>query len=66
MKGKDFNSAGEVSSGLKKTLECLGFHPQVIRRAAIASYEAEMNLVIYSEGGEMSIEVQPDKIHFPG
>ena len=64
VKSKDFNSAGEVSSGLKKTLECLGFHPQVIRRAAIASYEAEMNLVIYSEGGEMSIEVQPDKIHF--
>ncbi len=64
VKGKDFNSAGEVSSGLKKTLECLAFHPQVIRRAAIASYEAEMNLVIYAERGEISIEVEPDKIFF--
>ncbi len=64
VKGKDFSSAGEVSSGLKKTLECLGFHPQIIRRAAIASYEAEMNLVIYTEIGEITIEVQPDEIFF--
>ena len=40
--GKDFNRAGEASSGLKKTLERLGIHPHIVRRAAIASYEAEM------------------------
>jgi len=62
VKGKDFNLAGEASSGLKKTLERLGIHPLVVRRAAIASYEAEMNLVIYTDGGTITAAVQLDKI----
>jgi CBS domain-containing protein/anti-sigma regulatory factor (Ser/Thr protein kinase) len=62
VKGKDFNLAGEASSGLKKTLERLGMHPLVVRRAAIASYEAEMNLVIYTGGGTITAAVQLDKI----
>ena len=60
--GKDFNRAGEASSGLKKTLDRLGIHPQIVRRAAIASYEAEMNLVIYTDGGTITAAVQPGKI----
>jgi CBS domain-containing protein/anti-sigma regulatory factor (Ser/Thr protein kinase) len=63
VKGKDFDRAGEASSGLKKTLERLGMHPQIVRRAAIASYEAEMNLVIFADGGTITAVVQPDKIH---
>ena len=62
VKGKDFNLAGEASSGLKKTLERLGMQPLVVRRAAIASYEAEMNLVIYTDGGTITAAVQLDKI----
>jgi CBS domain-containing protein/anti-sigma regulatory factor (Ser/Thr protein kinase) len=62
VKGKDFNLAGEASSGLKKTLERLGMHPLVVRKAAIASYEAEMNLVIYTNGGTITVAVQLDKI----
>lgn len=60
--GKDFSRAGEASSGLKKTLERLGIHPHIVRRAAIASYEAEMNLVIYTDGGTITASVQPNKI----
>lgn len=61
--GKDFNRAGKASSGLKKTLDRLGIHPQIVRRAAIASYEAEMNLVIYSDdGGTITASVRPGKI----
>lgn len=63
IRGKDFDRAGEVSSGLKKTLSRLGIHPHIVRRAAIASYEAEMNVVIYTNGGEMTIEVDPYRIH---
>ncbi len=63
LKGGDFDRAGEASSGLKKTLERLGIHPQIVRRAAIASYEAEMNVIIYAESGEISVEVQPGEIH---
>jgi len=61
--GNDFTRAGEASSGLKKTLDRLGVHPQIVRRAAIASYEAEMNLVIYTEGGTITAAVQPGKIN---
>jgi anti-sigma regulatory factor (Ser/Thr protein kinase)/predicted transcriptional regulator len=60
--GKDFNLAGKASSGLKKTLDRLGIHPRIVRRAAIASYEAEMNIVIYTDGGTITASVLPDKI----
>jgi CBS domain-containing protein/anti-sigma regulatory factor (Ser/Thr protein kinase) len=63
IKGQDFDRAGQVSSGLKKTLERLGVHPQIVRRAAIASYEAEMNVVIYTNGGDVVAQVHPDQIN---
>jgi len=60
--GKDFNRAGESSSRLKSTLQRLGLAPQIVRRVAIATYEAEMNLIIYTEGGEIRVRVEPHKI----
>jgi CBS domain-containing protein/anti-sigma regulatory factor (Ser/Thr protein kinase) len=60
--GKDFNAAGEASSNLKTTLNRLGISPRVIRRVAVATYEAEMNLVIYTNGGEIVAEVRPDRV----
>ncbi len=63
IKGQDFDRAGEASSGLKKTLQRLGIHPQIVRRAAIASYEAEMNVVIYTNGGDVIVQVGPDQIN---
>lgn len=62
VKGKDFNNAGRASSELKKTLTRLGLDPLIIRRAVIASYEAEMNVVIYTNGGEMTVKVEPKRI----
>jgi CBS domain-containing protein len=59
---KDFARAGEASSGLKKTLGRLGIHPHVIRRVAVATYEAEINIVVYTDGGEIVAEVRPDRI----
>jgi len=58
----DISQAGGASSGLKKTLGRLGIHPQIIRRVAIATYEAEMNVVIFTDGGEIVAEVRPDRI----
>jgi CBS domain-containing protein len=60
--GKDFIRAGEASSGLKRTLGRLGIHPGVIRRVAIATYEAEINMVIFTAGGEIVAEVTPKRI----
>jgi CBS domain-containing protein/anti-sigma regulatory factor (Ser/Thr protein kinase) len=59
---KDFNAAGAASSNLKTTLNRLGIAPPVIRRVAVATYEAEMNVVIYTDGGEVVAEVRPDRV----
>jgi CBS domain-containing protein/anti-sigma regulatory factor (Ser/Thr protein kinase) len=60
--GQDFNRAGNSASGLKKTLLRLGLHPQTVRRAAIVAYEAEMNIVIFTNGGQISAWVQPESV----
>jgi CBS domain-containing protein/anti-sigma regulatory factor (Ser/Thr protein kinase) len=60
---KDFKSGGRASSKIKRALDRLGAIPEVIRRVAIAAYEAEMNLIIHSdEGGELIAEMQPEVI----
>lgn len=61
--GGDFERAGEASSRLKKTLSRLGIHPRIVRRVAIAAYEAEMNIVIYTDGGELIAEVDPKRVY---
>ncbi|MCK9218090.1 MAG: ATP-binding protein [Firmicutes bacterium] len=58
----DFERAGEASSSIKKILRQLGLNSGIIRRVAIAAYEAEMNLVIHSNGGSIVIEIDPRKV----
>jgi len=60
--GKDFKHAGESASGLKKSLTRLGIPPQILRRIAIATYEAEMNIAIFTSGGHITAYVKPDEI----
>jgi CBS domain-containing protein/anti-sigma regulatory factor (Ser/Thr protein kinase) len=60
--GGDILNAGGASSGLRKTLTRLGIPPPVIRRVSVATYEAEMNIVIFTDGGEIVAEVRPDRI----
>ncbi|MFZ7102306.1 MAG: CBS domain-containing protein [Peptococcaceae bacterium] len=62
IKGGDFDSAGLAASSLKKILLERGIDPQVIRRAAIAAYEAEMNIVIHALEGEVKAIVKPQNI----
>lgn len=58
----DFERAGEASSKIKKILRQLGMNSDIIRRVAIGAYEAEMNLVIHSLGGIISIIIDPKSI----
>ncbi|HOD15536.1 MAG: CBS domain-containing protein [Spirochaetes bacterium] len=60
--GLDFDRAGIASTTMKKNLKRLGLQPDVIRRASIASYEAEMNQVIYGGGGTMRFNINDEKI----
>jgi CBS domain-containing protein/anti-sigma regulatory factor (Ser/Thr protein kinase) len=60
---RDFTRAGRASSQLKQTLNRLGIDPRIVRRVAIVSYEAEMNIVIHSSsGGNLVAEISPDLI----
>ncbi len=58
----DFVSGGEASSKIKRALKRLGAHPNIVRRVALASYEAEMNVMIHSKGGEIVAQIGTDRI----
>jgi len=61
--GGDFVNAGEVASKVKKILQDLGVSNKVIRRATIATYEAEMNVVWYARQGTLTLSVTPEDLH---
>ncbi|MBD3235301.1 MAG: CBS domain-containing protein [Candidatus Eisenbacteria bacterium] len=60
--GKDFDRAGSASTRMKRNLKRLGIRPDIIHRLAIASYEAEMNVVIYTDGGTMEYRISPHEV----
>ena len=60
--GRDFGRAGSVSTTIKSKLKQIGFPPDVIRRVAIATYEAEINVVVYADRATVTFEVTPAEI----
>lgn len=60
--GDNFATAGEASTAVKMKLKKLGIAPDVIRRVAIAMYEAEINMVIHAGGGVAEVSIESDKI----
>ncbi len=59
----DFTHGGEASSKIKRALTRMGASPQIARRCGIATYEAEMNLIIHTtEGGIVRVEIEPHQI----
>lgn len=60
--GGDFLSAGKASTGIKAILREIGIDASVIRRVAIAAYEAEMNVVLYARKGVMRLKVTPKDV----
>ncbi len=58
----DCDTGGEASSKIKRALERLGAGPQMVRRVSVASYEAEMNIMIHSVGGELTVRLVPQRI----
>jgi len=60
--GEDFTSAGQASVRFKKNMRELGVDPEIIRRASIAMYEGEINMVIHAHGGVADVEVDEDAI----
>jgi serine/threonine-protein kinase RsbT len=60
--GDDLSLAGRASTEVKKALARLGIDPAVIRRTAVAMYEAEINMVIHAKGGTAEVEINPESI----
>jgi anti-sigma regulatory factor (Ser/Thr protein kinase) len=60
--GDDFTRAGEASASVKKTLKKMGVPADIIRKAAIALYEGEINMVIHADGGEIEVDISSNKI----
>lgn len=58
----DFTRAGEASSDVKSKLKQIGASPEAVRKVAIAMYEGEINMVIHADGGEITVEISPEKI----
>jgi CBS domain-containing protein/anti-sigma regulatory factor (Ser/Thr protein kinase) len=56
--GKSLKEAGKAASELKNALKKLGVCPPLLRRIGVATYEAEINLASYTEGGEIRAQVE--------
>lgn len=62
IEGGDFAKAGLASSAVKKMLKQLNLSPAIIKRIAVAMYEAEVNIVAHAYKGVMSVEIDGDKV----
>jgi len=60
--GGDFSRGGEVSCEVKNLLKEIGLPAPIVRRAAIASYEAEMNIIMYAQHGVLDLSVTPNEV----
>ena len=55
-------AAGDVSARIKRHMKRLGVPAAVMRRVSVCTYEAEINLVIHSDGGQIDFEIAEDRI----
>lgn len=62
IQGHDFSRAGRVSTHIKEILQEVGIDPAIIRRAAIACYESEMNVVMYAQKADLWLSLTPEKL----
>jgi anti-sigma regulatory factor (Ser/Thr protein kinase) len=58
----DYQAAGAASNSVKETLKMLGLPTAISRRAAIITYEAEMNLVIHGGGGKIVANIDETSV----
>ena len=62
LRGRDFDKGGETSTEIKTLLKKLEIDPQVIRRAVVVSFEAEMNVVMYAKEATLTFVLTDDDI----
>jgi len=62
IEGGDFIKAGYASSNIKKILNQLNLDPVLVRRIAVAIYEAEVNVVAHAFRGTLKVSIDPTRI----
>lgn len=62
IEGGDFIKAGYASSHVKKILNQLNLDPALVRRIAVANYEAEVNVVAHAFKGIMKVVINPEQV----
>ena len=62
IQGGDFKNGGDASCRISTILKEVGIDPDIILRAAVTAYEAEMNVVMHAPSGTMSFRVTPRRI----
>lgn len=61
IEGGNFSDAGFASSEIRKVVKQLGLPPKIIKKIAIAVYEAEINVVAHAYRGEMIVTIDREK-----
>jgi anti-sigma regulatory factor (Ser/Thr protein kinase) len=59
VEGGTFKNAGRISTRVKALLKEMKLPREIIRRAAIITYEAEINICSYAERGKIVLRVTP-------
>jgi anti-sigma regulatory factor (Ser/Thr protein kinase) len=62
IEGKDFASAGMVSTQIKSILKTIGYDPLLVRRVAISTYEGEMNVVMHAIRAKVTLMASNEKV----
>lgn len=62
VRASEFETAGDASASIKRKLKQIGVDSTTLRRVAVASYEAELNLIIHSMGGKLSLQISPERV----
>ncbi|MBM7623067.1 CBS domain-containing protein [Sporohalobacter salinus] len=62
VEGGDFENSGQASTKIKKLLKRQNISPSFIRKVVVIAYEAEMNVVIHANRGQVAADITPEKV----
>jgi len=62
VKGRDFDKAGDASAEVTSILKDIGIDPGIILRVGVVTFEAEMNVVMYADTGEVTFTLTDEEI----
>lgn len=60
--GRGYFLGGRASTTIKSLLAAAGVEETVIQRAAVATYEAEMNVVLHATSGVVELDIFADRV----